>query len=267
MGGGVDGLFSTRRCSCSARRRAWRICSRCCRTDLPFSSSLAGKSIPPLRRRSGSAGLPESLRRSRLRDRRSAEPRSRLREQCSRLREQCSRLRERDGGRRLGSGERARGVGAPPQPRDLERERWEPSRLASGQSLRARLGAPGSPPCVDAGFFSPSGLLAAMCFLLPAFAETHGCFIGTRSPARASVGCFSASAEAMAAASLASRSLVLFLRLNTHSRATSHTTFSTTRVHTLPVHPVRRRRGPPAASGTVVRVLKAHACGRPAVGS
>ena len=59
----------------------------------------------------------------------------------------------------------------------------------------------------------------------------------------------------------------LFLRLNTHSRATSHTTSSTTRVHTHPVHPVRRRRGPPAASGTVVRALKAHACGRPAVGS
>ena len=49
-----------------------------------------------------------------------------------------------------------------------------------------------------------------------------------------------------------------FLRLDTHSRATSHTTSSTTRVHTPPVHPVRRRRGPPAALGTVIRVLKAH---------
>ena len=57
------------------------------------------------------------------------------------------------------------------------------------------------------------------------------------------------------------------LRPYTHSGATSHTASSTTRVHTTAAHTATRRRGPPAALGMVIRVLKTRACARRAVGS
>ena len=48
--------------------------------------------------------------------------------------------------------------------------------------------------------------------------------------------------------------LFKFLRPYAHSGATSHTASSTTHVHTTAAHTATRRRGPPAASGMVIRV-------------
>ena len=56
------------------------------------------------------------------------------------------------------------------------------------------------------------------------------------------------------------RGSVQFLRPYAHSRATSHTASSTTRVHTTAAHTATGRRGPPAALGMVIRALKTRAC-------